>query len=140
PVIEIVDKKQDSLSNTGNISNRLINEIKVNILNNEQTIIFLNKRGYSSYLTCIDCKSVYKCKKCDVAMTLHKSSNLLICHYCGNVEKNINKCNVCGSNNIKDSCYGTEKIEEELISKIPNISILRMDRDTTFKNNSHNEI
>ncbi|MEG1141070.1 MAG: primosomal protein N', partial [Clostridia bacterium] len=92
PVIEIVDKKQDSLSNTGNISNRLINEIKVNILNNEQTIIFLNKRGYSSYLTCIDCKSVYKCKKCDVAMTLHKSSNLLICHYCGNVEKNINKC------------------------------------------------
>lgn len=82
PDVILVDKKLDKVNNREIISLKLQEEIKKNLLNKEQTIIFINKRGYSSYLTCTNCSYVFKCPNCDVAMTYHKKSDLLLCHYC----------------------------------------------------------
>ena len=141
PKIEIVDLKEDRLiGNSSIIPVRLKEEILRNIQNKEQTMIFLNRRGYTSYLKCNDCGKIFKCPNCDVAMTYHKNSNLLLCHYCSHVEKNITQCDKCGSINISSGSIGTQKIEEELKEIYPEISILRMDADTTVARNSHQEI
>ena len=125
PSIELIDIKEDILQN-----------IKLG----QQTMIFLNRRGYTSYLTCKDCGKVFKCPNCDVAMTYHKKSNLLLCHYCSHVEKNITTCYNCGSTNISSGTIGTQKIEEELREIYPQISILRMDADTTVSRNAQQDI
>ncbi len=141
PTIEYVDMKNDRLlGNKGAFSARLKEEILKNISNNEQTMIFLNRRGYSSYLTCGKCGYMFKCPNCDVALTYHKKNNLAICHYCSYVKKNIDTCPNCGNENIEQSMIGTEKIEEELKSIYSNISVLRMDADTTVKRGSHQKI
>lgn len=141
PDIELVDIKEDRiLGNTSVIPIRLKEEILKNIEKKEQTMIFLNRRGYSSYLTCKDCGKVLKCPNCDVAMTYHKNNNLLLCHYCSHVEKNITTCYNCGSTNISSGTIGTQKIEEELKEIYPDISILRMDADTTIARKSQQEI
>lgn len=141
PDIELVDTKLEKLSsNYGILSNRLKEEILKNIKNHEQTMIFLNRRGYSSYLVCNDCSHIFKCPNCDVALTYHKSSGLLLCHYCSYVEKNITKCPICSSKNIKQGGIGTETVEEELRSIYNGISILRMDADTTVARDSHQKI
>ena len=125
PSIELIDIKEEILQN-----------IKLG----QQTMIFLNRRGYTSYLTCKDCGKVFKCPNCDVAMTYHKKSNLLLCHYCSHVEKNITTCYNCGSTNISSGTIGTQKIEEELREIYPQISILRMDADTTVSRNAQQDI
>lgn len=141
PEIEIVDMKEDKLmSNTLNISLRLKEEILKNLQKKEQTMIFLNRRGYVSYLHCNDCSYIFKCPNCDVAMTYHKNNNLLHCHYCSYVEQNVNTCPVCGSENITSSTVGTQKIEEELKQVFPNITTIRMDADTTITKDSHQKI
>ena len=141
PDIEIIDLKDDrAMGNSSNISIALKEAIKQNIENNEQTMLFLNKRGYNSYLTCKTCGQVFNCPNCDVAMTYHKSSNLLLCHYCSNVEKNVLICPKCGSEDISSYQLGTEKLEEELQEAFPNISVLRMDADTTIARDSQQKI
>ena len=140
PDVIMVDRKIENLSNYSVISRRLKEEIIKNIGNKEQTMIFMNRRGYSSYLTCRQCSYTFKCENCDVAMTYHKKSNLLLCHYCSHVQRNVQICPVCSSNELKESSFGTQKIEEELIKQIPGISILRMDRDTTILKDSHAKI
>ncbi len=141
PNIELVDMKEDRvLGNYSVFSIRLKEEIAKNINSNEQTMIFLNKRGYSSYLTCKDCGYIFKCKKCDVAMTYHKTNNLLLCHYCSNTEKNVSICPKCGGTNLSRSSIGTQKLEEELKEFYPGITTLRMDADTTVVRDSHQKI
>lgn len=141
PDIELVDMKEDKLINSNSlISLRLKEEILKNIENNEQTMIFLNRRGYTSYLKCNDCSYIFKCPNCDVALTYHKNNNLLLCHYCSHVEKNINRCPICGSSNISSGVVGTQKIEEELKKIYKDISILRMDADTTISRQSYQDI
>lgn len=141
PDIEIVDLKEDRvLGNTSNISIKLKEAILQNIKNNEQTMLFLNKRGYNSYLTCKECGYVFNCPNCDVAMTYHKANDLLLCHYCSHVERNIRICPKCGSEQISSYQLGTEKLEEELREMHPGISILRMDADTTVARDSQQKI
>lgn len=141
PKIELIDMRQERvLGNTSVLSTALKEEILKNIKNNEQTMIFLNKRGYTSYLTCKSCGYVFKCPNCDVSMTYHKTNNLLLCHYCSHVEKNIHTCPECGSSDISSGTIGTQKLEEELKETFPNISILRMDADTTIARDSHQKI
>lgn len=141
PDIEIVNMKEDrALSNTSNISLRLKEEILKNIKSKEQTMIFLNRRGYVSYLHCNDCSYIFKCPNCDVAMTYHKSSNLLHCHYCSYVQRNVTECPICGSKNMSSGTVGTQKIEEELKSIYPEITVIRMDADTTIAKDSHQQI
>lgn len=141
PQIEIVDLKEDRvLGNTSNISIKLKEAISENIKNKEQTILFLNKRGYNSYLTCKNCGYVFNCPNCDVAMTYHKANGLLLCHYCSHVEKNIRICPKCGGEEISSYELGTEKLEEELKELFPSASILRMDADTTVARDSQQKI
>ena len=141
PDVEIVDLKEDRvLGNTSNISIRLKEAISENLKNKEQTILFLNKRGYNSYLTCKNCGYVFNCPNCDVAMTYHKANDLLLCHYCSHVEKNIRICPKCGGEEISSYELGTEKLEEELKELFPNASILRMDADTTVARDSQQKI
>lgn len=141
PKIEIVNMKYDRvLGNTSDISLRLKEEIKKNIDKNEQTMIFLNRRGYLSYLRCNECSYIFKCPNCDVAFVYHKTSNLLHCHYCSHVERNVHKCPCCGSENISSSTIGTQRLEEELKEIFPGVTTLRMDADTTVAKDSHQKI
>lgn len=141
PEIDIVSLRDDRImGNTSSISLKLKAAIQENIDNKEQTMLFLNKRGYNSYLTCKECGYVFNCPNCDVAMTYHKANNLLLCHYCSHVEKNIRVCPKCGSEDISSYNLGTEKLEEELKEMFPNISVLRMDADTTVARDSQQKI
>ena len=141
PDIELIDLKVDRLSgNTLHISNKLKEEIGKNLEKKEQTMIFLNRRGYTSYLTCKDCSHIFKCPNCDVALTYHKNNDLLLCHYCSHVERHISICPKCGSENLSSGTVGTQKLEEELLSIFPGIKILRMDADTTVAKDSHHKI
>lgn len=141
PEVEIVNLKDDRImGNTSSISLKLKAAIQENIDNKEQTMLFLNKRGYNSYLTCKECGYVFNCPNCDVAMTYHKSNNLLLCHYCSHVEKNVHICPKCGSEDISSYNLGTEKLEEELRECFSNISVLRMDADTTVARDSQQKI
>lgn len=141
PEVELVNMKDDRImGNTSSISLKLKEAIKENIENKEQTMLFLNKRGYNSYLTCKTCGYVFNCPNCDVAMTYHKANNLLLCHYCSHVEKNIRICPKCGSEEISSYNLGTEKLEEELKEIFPNVTVLRMDADTTVARDSQQKI
>lgn len=141
PEIEIVNMKHDRLiGNTYNISTRLKEEISKNISCGQQTMIFLNRRGYVSYLKCDDCSYIFKCPNCDVAFVYHKTNNLLHCHYCSCVMKNVTCCPKCGSSKISSNSVGTQKIEEEVKELFPEASVIRMDADTTIARDSHQKI
>ena len=141
PKIEIVDLKEERiLGNTSLISKSLLNEIIKVKKENNQSMIFLNRRGYESYFKCNNCSYIFKCPNCDIALTYHKKSGLLHCHYCSHVERNVRTCPICGSENVNMSNYGTEKIEELLKNIDNSLKIIRMDADTTIKRDSLNEI
>lgn len=141
PNVEIVNMKYEKvLGNMSSISLKLKEEIEKNISNKEQTMIFLNRRGYTSYLRCDDCSFIFKCPNCDVAMTYHKTSNLLHCHYCNHVEKNIHACPNCNSENITSNTMGTQKLEEHIKEIFPSASVIRMDADSTIAKDAHQNI
>ena len=141
PEVEIVDMKQEALINKSKVlSNRLKEELEKNILNKEQSFIYLNRRGYSSYIVCNDCGKIIKCPNCDVSLTYHKKSDLLLCHYCSYCETKKETCPYCGGENLTQGGMGTEKIEKEILEQFPGIKIARMDMDTTIKKGSHEEI
>lgn len=141
PEVIVVDMKEEKLINKSSIiSNKLKEEILKNIDKKEQTFIFLNRRGYSNYLICKTCGHILKCINCDVNLTYHKKSNLMLCHYCSHVEKNPTVCPACSSPDIDLCGMGTEQVEKALLEVFPNITIARMDADTTIKRGSHAEI
>ena len=123
-----------------NVNNELIRNIKSCFENDNQAILFQNRRGYSPYLECIDCGLVYKCIHCDVSLTFHKFSNELKCHYCGYSEKNLRKCKKCSSKNLLKKGLGTQLVEDEIKSIFPNLKIRRMDHDTTKSRKSFETI
>jgi len=137
PDIEIVDMNSSFKKNNGFFSKQLVDKINEVLSNDEQVILFLNRRGYSSFLTCSDCGDVVKCPHCDISLTYHKSSNVLRCHYCG-YATNLGKCH-CGGE-LAQYGMGTEKVEEELSKIIPSAKIVRMDIDTTTTKNAHERI
>ena len=141
PEVEIVDLR-DELSNGNHnmISEKLKNEIQRNLANKNQTILFLNRRGFSNFIMCKTCGNVIKCKRCDISMTYHKDEHKLKCHYCGLEEHVPNKCPNCGSKELKYSGAGTQKLEEEVHKLFPNASTIRMDIDTVTKKHSHEDI
>ena len=139
PKVNIVDMKDEIRHGNFILSKILIDKIKDRLAKHEQIILLLNRRGYSSMLTCRDCGSVLKCPNCDISLTYHKSSNTNRCHYCNYSIKNVSKCPICGSTNIKDYGLGTEKLEEEL-HKMFDARIVRMDMDTTSRKGMHEKI
>ncbi len=141
PKIEVVDMKCEL--NNGNksiFSTTLQNEIETTIKNKNQVILFLNRRGYASFVSCRKCGYVFQCENCDISLTYHKGKNIGRCHYCG-YEKEIPKeCPECSSHYIKPFGVGTQKIEEELKNIFTEARVLRMDKDTTSKKGSLEEI
>ena len=122
------------------ISNLLASELQKNLQRGEQTILFMNRRGYNSFVSCPMCKFVYKCPNCGIPMTFHKINNHLICHYCGYTVSDQHKCPSCGSETMRYSGFGTQKVEDELKQNFPGIRILRMDADTVGTKSSRDEI
>ena len=141
PEIKIVDLRDELASGNKTVFSRLLyQEIKKNLKNKEQTILFLNRRGYSTFIMCRDCGYVVKCEKCDVSMTYHITKNKLLCHYCGEEKANVTVCPECSSNNIRYFGTGTQKIESEIHKYFPEASVIRMDVDTTTTKNAHETI
>lgn len=139
PNVKIVDMKKEIKSGNFILSNILKEKIKEKLDRKEQIILLLNRRGYSSIISCKDCGNTEKCPKCDITYTYHKTSNNLKCHYCGTSKPLGKVCSKCGSSNIKDYGLGTEKLEEEL-HKLFDARIVRMDVDTTSKKGEHQKI
>lgn len=139
PNVNIVDMKEEVKKGNFILSDILKNKIGEVLSKGEQAIILLNRRGYSSTISCKECGYVYKCPNCDITYTYHKSSNNLKCHYCGYSMVLPNKCSICGSDNLKDYGLGTEKLEETLNS-LYKAKIVRMDVDTTSKKGQHQKI
>ena len=141
PDVEIIDLREElAKGNHSMISTKLQEEIKNNLENKYQTILFLNRRGYSTFVMCRDCGYTLKCKNCNITMTYHLKQNKLKCHYCGYEEKPVNECPECKSLNIRYFGTGTQKLEQEVQKLFPNASTIRMDVDTVTKKNSHEEI
>ena len=140
PKIHIVDMKEEVKKHNFIFSNLLKLKIEEKLKNNEQVILLLNRRGYSSMITCQACGYVAKCPRCDISLTYHKTTNTLRCHYCGFKTPKYDICPNCHSNELKDYGLGTQKLEEEIRKMFPNYKIIRMDADTTGKKGMHSKI
>ena len=128
PDINLVDMREElKNSNYSMLSYKLQEEIRKNLSNKEQTILFLNKIGHDSFTFCRACGYVVKCEACDVAMTYHKNVDKLVCHYCGRTKNQVRVCPNCHSKKIKEFGAGTEKLEEEARQFFPDANIFRMD-------------
>lgn len=141
PDIYVIDMREELKSNNFSMfSNLLKREIEDSLNKKEQSILFLNKRGHTSFVFCRSCGYVHKCEACDVAMTYHKQKDRLICHYCGRTATKSKTCKNCGSKWIKEYGAGTEMLEEEAIKTFPNAKIYRMDADTTSKKHDYDKV
>lgn len=141
PKIQIVDMMMELRSgNSGIFSNQLIIDLAETINKKKQAMVFLNRRGYSSFMMCKDCGYVAKCKDCDVSLVYHREDNKLKCHYCGKQYKVLDVCPECHSERIKYGAIGTEQVARELKKMFPDVKILRMDNDTVSKKNGHAKI
>lgn len=140
PEIEVTDLREElKEGNKSIISRRLSELIKDRLTKGEQTILFINRRGYAGFISCRSCGEAIKCPHCDVSLTFHRPDRL-VCHYCGYEEKMPDKCPKCASPYIGTFGLGTEKVEEIVKKDFPTARVLRMDGDTTTGKNGHEAI
>jgi primosomal protein N' (replication factor Y) len=140
PAVRIVDMRGEGQSgNAGIFSRELFEGVRDRLDKGEQIILFLNRRGYSTYVVCRDCGQVMKCPHCDISLTYHASGHLR-CHYCNHVLAALGACPECGSRHVGYFGTGTQKVEEEIRMFFPGAGVLRMDGDTTSRKGSHGEI
>ena len=138
PEVSVVDMRRELLRGNRSIfSGELKQALDATFRAGEQAILFLNRRGYSTFVSCRSCGYVEKCQNCDVTMTYHQYDNLLRCHYCGAERPPRTVCPECGSPYIKYFGVGTQKVEEELKALFPNVGVVRMDADTTSGKDAH---
>ncbi len=144
PKVEIVDLREElQKGNRSRFSYRLQELIEDRLSRKEQSIIFMNRRGYASFVSCRSCGEVVNCPHCQVSLTYHDHHSAvpkLVCHYCGYTEPFIKKCKVCGSGMIGRFGSGTQMVEAELQEFFPEARILRMDADTTKGKDGHERI
>ncbi len=142
PKVDIVDltNKNNISSESALLSNSLIEAIKNRLTNHQQSILLVNRRGHSPYVSCRECGYVIKCPNCQVALTYHYMNNKLICHHCNYEVDMITKCPKCNSNKVFKGGFGTEKIELEIKKIFPDARVLRLDSDITRKVNLTNKI
>lgn len=140
PKVTLVDMKKEIEQGNRIFSNLLQSKIKDCLDNNKQAIILLNRRGYSTSISCHKCGYKAICPKCEIPLTYHKKGNYLQCHYCGYKTFKPVKCPDCNSSDINEFGLGTEKLEEEIINTFERAKTIRMDIDTTSKKGSHNKI
>lgn len=140
PEVDIIDMQQETESNGSSIlSSTLSNKIKETLERKEQVILLLNRRGYNTYVSCLECKQPVSCPNCNIPLTYHKKNDKFMCHYCGYTMDNTGKCPACGSDHLHNSGVGTQKVETELEKLFPKAKLLRMDADTTFSKYSYEE-
>lgn len=141
PGIEIVDMcKEFKLGNTTMLSTSLLEKLSTQINENKQSILFINRRGFSSYLMCRECSYIPKCTECDASLVYHKSDNVLKCHYCGKKFRTLTKCPECSSDSIKYGATGTQQVVELLEEKFPDVKIFRLDNDSVTTKDAYSRI
>ncbi|EAD3612089.1 TPA_asm: primosomal protein N' [Listeria monocytogenes] len=141
PEVSVVDMREElRKENRTEFSTELLEKIKDRIAKKEQTVLMLNRRGYSSFVMCRDCGYVVECPNCDISLTYHQSSNQMKCHYCGHQERVPQKCPSCEGEHIRYFGTGTQKVEESLTKLIPEARVIRMDVDTTRTKGAHEKL
>ena len=142
PQIEIINTRQVAAAKKGKVilSPQLKAAIDDAVSHNKQVILFQNRRGYSPIIICTTCGFIPHCNNCDVTLTLHKFSNKLHCHYCGNSYPKLTTCPACGAVNWMEKNFGTEKLEEELENEFPSFKIARMDIDSMRGKTAHDTL
>ena len=141
PVVRIIDMREELKKGNPDIfSGELQQAINEALGRQEQALLFLNRRGYSSFVLCRECGNVISCKYCDISLTYHAAENLLRCHYCDFQDVVPRRCPDCGSKYIREFGTGTEKIEQLASEEFPEAEIARMDVDTTSGKGAHKKI
>ncbi|OGO80593.1 MAG: primosomal protein N' [Clostridiales bacterium GWC2_40_7] len=141
PQVQVVDmRKELEAGNRTAFSAKLSEELIVNKEKGQQTILFLNKRGYASFVLCRSCGFTARCRHCNISLTYHSHDDRLICHYCGFTTKMPKVCPKCSSGYFRQFGTGTQKVEEDIKKLFPDNTVIRMDMDTTSGKNSHEEI
>jgi len=141
PATYIVDMRNEMANGNMSIfSEKLINEIALNLENGEQTILFLNRRGFSSFVSCRFCGYVPKCPNCNISLTYHKTIGKIVCHYCDYAQPLPNICPECSGKYIKHFGIGTQRVCDEVKMLFPSANVIRMDADTTVQRNSHEKL
>ncbi len=140
PAVQIVDMKQElKEGNATAISECLLSALKETIARGQQSILFLNRRGSSRMVACVDCGYVPMCPGCTVNLTYHHANGRLMCHYCGHSQMLPHRCPECGGH-LKQIGFGTQKVQEQLERLLPGVSVLRMDADTVSAMNTHEKL
>ncbi|MBC7794620.1 MAG: primosomal protein N' [Clostridia bacterium] len=133
PPVKRLDLAKGERVGNGIFTRELAQAVERNITINEQTVLFLNRRGFASVVYCNDCGHAYKCTDCDVSLTLHRRRGQLVCHYCGHEEATPDACSSCHGHNLEAQGLGTERIESELKTLLGEVPVARLDRDTVRK-------
>ena len=140
PKMEIVDMRQELKDgNRSLFSRNLFKSIEEALVKKEQIVLFLNRRGFSTFVSCRSCGYVFKCDECEISMTYHKNG-FLVCHYCGKTKREPNKCPKCESKYVKFFGAGTQRVEDEIKKYFKDAKIIRMDVDTTRAKDSHEKL
>lgn len=130
PPVERIDLKHASRVGEGIFAEELHRSLEQTLQRDEQAVLFLNRRGYASSVSCDDCGFAFRCPSCDVSLTLHRKRDVLACHYCGHEERTVDECPSCHSHKLDTGGLGTERIQSELENLLPGLSVVRLDRDT----------
>lgn len=141
PPVDIVDMREEMRDGNHSVfSKELFTKMKERVGRHEQTVLFLNRRGYATFVMCRSCGTVIKCPHCDISLTYHRASHLLKCHYCGYEARVPDSCPTCGSDAMRYFGTGTQKVEAELNRLMPEARVIRMDVDTTSKRGGHERL
>ncbi len=137
PDVTVVDMKSErQRGNKYNISSPLLELMEKNLEEKKQTILLINRRGYNTFAACDSCSSVITCPSCSISMTYHSANNRLMCHYCGYSAPFTRVCPECGKDDVRYAGYGTQRIEEEIATLLPEAGVLRLDTDSTSSRHS----
>ncbi|MGA8942059.1 MAG: primosomal protein N' [Thermoactinomyces sp.] len=141
PEMHVVDMREELASgNRSMFSRRLRDELTRCIRSGEQAVLFLNRRGFSTFVLCRECGESLTCPHCDISLTFHKTNRTVRCHYCGYTERVPEVCPACGSKHIRHFGVGTQRVEQELARQFPGIRVIRMDVDTTSRKGAHEQL
>jgi primosomal protein N' (replication factor Y) (superfamily II helicase) len=155
PVVEVIDVRSSTSSGSAErnpgaaagararapiLAPALVTAVEQRLTRGEQTILLLNRRGYSSFVQCRECGLVWHCEQCNVSLTYHRARRRLVCHYCFHEEPSPTHCDDCGSGDLSFRGVGTEQVERDVVERFPSARVARMDVDTTAGKWSHHEI
>ncbi len=141
PKIHLIDMRTELQEGHRHMFSRLLtSKIEERLSRNEQTVLLLNRRGYSTFVICRSCGYTAECPHCDITLTYHQTNQTIRCHYCGYKEQMPKECPKCSSDHIRFFGTGTQRVEEEIVKLFPGVRIIRMDMDTTSRKGSHERL